>query len=290
MFQSVPLLARVAAEAGEMTVGTGILLLPLLNPVEVAENAATLDAICDGRFVLGVGLGYRPVENAAFGADRGRIALLEDKLDVVRALLAGETVSARGPGYVLDGVRLALVPPRRPPIWMAANGDAAVARAARRSDAWLINPHTRLDELERQVRLFAAERAAAGLPAAATTPILKEVCVAPTDAEALAAARPYLQGKYEAYVDWGQSEVLPPGDTLRRAFEELTGGGRFVLGSPATCAALLAEHVDRLGADHIVCRAQWPGMPQEHVLRTLRLLAEEVLPLLREHVSERRRT
>ena len=55
MLQLVPLLARIAAEAGEMRVCSGILLLTLLNPVEVAENAATLDAITDGRFVLGLG-------------------------------------------------------------------------------------------------------------------------------------------------------------------------------------------------------------------------------------------
>ena len=65
MFQSVPLLARMAAEAQGMTVGTAIVLLTLLNPVEVAENAATLAAIADGNFVLGVGFGYRAVENDA---------------------------------------------------------------------------------------------------------------------------------------------------------------------------------------------------------------------------------
>jgi alkanesulfonate monooxygenase SsuD/methylene tetrahydromethanopterin reductase-like flavin-dependent oxidoreductase (luciferase family) len=282
MFQSIPLLARVAAEAEGMTVGTGVVLLPLLNPVEVAENAATLDSICDGRFVLGVGIGYRAEENAAFGVGRGRGRVLEDKLDVVRRLLAGETVSARGPGYELDGAALALLPERPPPLWMAANGDRAVARAARLADAWFVNPHSRLDELERQMVLFRAERRAAGRTAATATPVLKEVCVAATDEEAIETAHPHLQGKYEAYVEWGQSEVMPGSDTLRRAFAELTAGGRFVLGSPETCAAILAEHVERLGADRFICRLQWPGMPQEQVLRSMRLLAEEVLPRLNE--------
>ena len=57
-------------------------------------------------------------------------------------------------------------------------------------------------------------------------------------------------------------------------------GGRFVLGSPETCAAILGDHIDRLGADHFVCRVQWPGMPQHEVLSSMRLLAEEVLPAL----------
>ena len=58
LFQSVPLLARMAAEAEGTTVGPAVVLLTLLNPVEVAENAATLSAIADGNFARGVGFGY----------------------------------------------------------------------------------------------------------------------------------------------------------------------------------------------------------------------------------------
>jgi alkanesulfonate monooxygenase SsuD/methylene tetrahydromethanopterin reductase-like flavin-dependent oxidoreductase (luciferase family) len=279
-FQSVPLLARVAGAAEGMTVGTAILLLTLLNPVEVAENAATLDAIAEGKFVLGVGLGYRSVEHAAFGVGRGRPELFEGKLDIVRRLLGGDAVTARGEGFELADARLTLVPERMPPIWIGADSDAAVRRAARLGDAWLVGPHTRLDELERQMRLYRAARAEHGLPAGGATPVLKEVCVAASDEQALEVARPYLKDKYDAYVEWGQSDVLPPADTLRREFAELTAGGRFVLGSPETCAAILAEHVDRLGADHFICRVQWPGMPQHQVLTSMRLLAQEVLPTL----------
>ena len=185
-------------------------------------------------------------------------------------------------GGELTEARLTLVPDRVPPIWLAADSDRGVKRAAVLGDAWFVNPHTRLDELERQMRMYRAERAGAGLPPAAVTPVIKEICVAASDEEALRVARPYLQTKYEAYVDWGQSEVLPQADTLRREFSELIEGGRFVLGSPETCAAILADHVNRLGADHFVCRLQWPGMPQAQVLRSMRLLATEVMPALLE--------
>jgi alkanesulfonate monooxygenase SsuD/methylene tetrahydromethanopterin reductase-like flavin-dependent oxidoreductase (luciferase family) len=292
MFQNVPLLARVAAAAEGMTVGTAIVLLTLLNPVEVAENASTLSAIADGNFVLGVGFGYRPVENAAFGVSHGppseRTTLFERKLDAVRRLLRGESVTAAGEGFELSEARLALLPDPPPPIWIAANSDAAVRRAARLGDAWFVNPHTRLDELERQMQIYRDERDARGLSVDAPRPVLKEVCVAASDAAALEVARPYLKNKYDAYVEWGQSEVLPRGDTLRREFTELTAGGRFVLGSPETCTSLLADHVERLGADHFVCRLQWPGMPQREVLSSMRLLAQEVLPALRARFAERR--
>src|SRR5438045_9661994 len=59
MFQAMPLLARLAAEAAGMRLGPGLLLLPLLNPVIVAEETATLDWLTGGKAIIGLGLGYR---------------------------------------------------------------------------------------------------------------------------------------------------------------------------------------------------------------------------------------
>jgi alkanesulfonate monooxygenase SsuD/methylene tetrahydromethanopterin reductase-like flavin-dependent oxidoreductase (luciferase family) len=274
MLQPVPLLARLAAEAGDLRVGAGILLLPLLNPVEVAEEAATLDVLTGGRFVLGVGLGYRDEENAAFGVPAERVRVFREKLDVVRRLLEGDEVTASGHGYRLDGARLAPRPLQRPrpPIWMAANSDAAVRRAARLADTWFVNPHASVAEVERQLALFRAERGSGP----EELPMLREACIAPTDEEALAAARPHLAPKYEAYVSWGQSDVLPPTDTLRREWDELRAG-RFIVGAPETAAEQIRALAD-LGVTELVLRVQWPGMPQRDALRTLDLLATEVLP------------
>jgi alkanesulfonate monooxygenase SsuD/methylene tetrahydromethanopterin reductase-like flavin-dependent oxidoreductase (luciferase family) len=274
MLQPVPLLARLAPEAGDLRVGAGILLLPLLNPVDVAEQAATLDVLTGGRFVLGVGLGYRSVENVAFAVppDRGRV--FREKLDVVRRLLEGEEVTASGEGYRLEEARLAPRPLQlpRPPIWMAANADAAVRRAARLADTWFVNPHASVAEVERQLALFREERGSEP----DELPMLREACVAPTDEEALAVAGTYLAPKYEAYVEWGQSDVLPPTDTLRRGWEELRAG-RFIVGSPATACEQIRA-LAALGVTELVLRVQWPGLPHRDALRTLELLASEVIP------------
>ena len=61
-FQPIPTLARIAADADGMTLGTGVLVLPLHHPLDVAEQLATLDVISGGRLVAGVGLGYRDEE------------------------------------------------------------------------------------------------------------------------------------------------------------------------------------------------------------------------------------
>ena len=274
MLQPVPLLARLAAETGDMRVGAGILLLPLLNPVEVAEQAATLDVVTGGRFVLGVGLGYRAEENAALGVPERRVRVFREKLDVVRRLLEGEEVTADGHGYRLERARLAPRPVQasRPPIWMAANGDAAVRRAARLADTWFVNPHASLAEVRRQLSLFRGERRSEP----EELPMLREACLAPTDEEAIAVAEPYLARKYEAYVDWGQSDVLPPTDTLRQEWDALHAG-RFLLGGPETVLAQV-EALRTLGVTELVLRVQWPGLPQRDAMRTLELLASEVLP------------
>jgi alkanesulfonate monooxygenase SsuD/methylene tetrahydromethanopterin reductase-like flavin-dependent oxidoreductase (luciferase family) len=143
-FQPIPTLARLAADARGMILGTGVLLLPLLHPVDVAEQLATLDVIADGRLVFGVGLGYRDVENLAFGHDpKQRVGRFEESLEVVERLWRGEPVDYEGRYFTLRGARISMRPMQspRPPVWLAANGDAGVRRAARLGDAWLMNPH-----------------------------------------------------------------------------------------------------------------------------------------------------
>ena len=166
MPQCAPFLARITAESGNMRVGIGILLLALHNPLDVAETWASLDVLAGGRLVFGVGLGYREVEYAAFGLDpRWKVRRFEANLDIVARLWAGEAVDADLAWCKLDGARLNVLPVQRPrpPIWIAANAHAAVERAARLGDAWLINPHATAETIAGQVGVFRSARAAAGL-------------------------------------------------------------------------------------------------------------------------------
>ena len=71
-FPQLPLLVRIAIEAEGLARGTHVTLLPLHNPVELAEIGAFLDLITQGKFLLGVGLGYRPEEFAALARRKTR--------------------------------------------------------------------------------------------------------------------------------------------------------------------------------------------------------------------------
>lgn len=281
-FQPVPFLARLAAEADHLTLGLGVQLISLLNPLDVAEHIATLDNICGGRFVYGVGLGYRDVEFAALGvATTGKAARFEANLDVIVRLLSGEEVTVDLPWCRLDGARLATLPAQRPrpPLWIAANNDRAVERAGRLGDTWMINPHARTDTIVRQLDLFHAARRDAGRGPLATLPLMKEVYCAPTREAAVRLAAPYLGAKYEAYANWGQDDALPDDETFALPFDELLED-RFVLGTPDDCIRQLLPW-GALGVDTFVIRSHWPGMPVDDALASLRLLTEEVLPVLR---------
>ncbi|MGH7312505.1 MAG: LLM class flavin-dependent oxidoreductase [Candidatus Rokuibacteriota bacterium] len=176
--QLIPFLARLGAEAGHLTGVAGILLLGLHHPVEVAECMASLDVIWRGNFVFGVGLGYRDVEFDAFKVPKGqRVRRFEQCLEVVRRLWTEDKVTADNDVCTLSDVTLTCPPVQRPhpPIWIAANSDDAVRRAARLGDAWFVNPHATMATIKRQMAVYRAELARLDKPLPRGRPIIKEI-------------------------------------------------------------------------------------------------------------------
>lgn len=281
MFSSVSLLARIAALSGSMRVGAGVILAALAHPVALAEEVTTLDIITRGRFVLGLGLGYRDDEFTAFRVPRQeRAKLFETHALTVIALLSGQPATLSTNTAQLDDAKLSLLPVQkpRPPVWLAANNERGIARTARIGDSWFINPHARLETLEHQVRFFREELAINGR-VEQELPIMREACVADDNDEALADSQEFLEPKYRTYVSWGQGHTLPDDDSLDLAFDKLATG-RFIVGSPETAADQIARYSRTLGTDLLIFRVQWPGLPQHVALRSIRLLGEVVLPKL----------
>jgi alkanesulfonate monooxygenase SsuD/methylene tetrahydromethanopterin reductase-like flavin-dependent oxidoreductase (luciferase family) len=276
-------LTRLAHEAGDMHVGIGLLLLPLLNPVEVAENVASLDVVTGGRLILGLGIGYRQVEYDAFGVPKTEAARrFAANVRIVDELLQGKAVDADYPWCTLNGASLSVAPVQSPrlPLWIGANSDGGVRRAARMADAWLINPHAPLSTVIRQIGIFREERQKRGLPPAPTVPLFREVVCASTAEQAQDLAARFLGEKYKAYSAWGQDQVLPDGDSFDRSFDDLAGQ-RFIVGDPGQCLQTLLSWRQATGAGHFLFRVHYAGIPTETAADSLRLLSEEVLPELR---------
>ncbi|HEY1299538.1 MAG TPA: LLM class flavin-dependent oxidoreductase [Stellaceae bacterium] len=281
--QLVPFLARLAAEAGEMTGIAGVMLATLHNPVEIAECVASLDAIWRGNFVFGVGLGYREVEFDAFGVPKGRrVRRFEECLDTVKRLWTGEPVSFENEICKLSEVTATCRPVQQPhpPIWVAANSDAAVRRAARLGDSLFINPHATMPTIAAQMALYRAELARLGKPFPTVLPYLREIFCAKDKRTAVEMAGPYLAEKYRTYAQWGQDQVLPGQDSFRQSLDTLLRD-RFILGSPEECYEELRPCWEEAGANFLIFRSHWSGMPVAHALSSMRLISDELLPALR---------
>lgn len=279
----VPLLARISAELRTCAVGTATTLLGLHHPVSIAKELATLDVMNQGRSFFSFGLGYRQQELDAFGLTKKlRFQRFVEGIDIIKRLWTEDDVSFSGRQFVLRGVTIAPKPLQkpRPPIWIAANGDKSVCRAARVGDGWLIGPHSAIEELEGQARLFRKSWTEAGkLPEAASLVIIRECFVAPSREEAVEKARPYLEKLYrDIYVKWGQDEAMENPDELKWNFERLARH-RFLLGSPEDCIREISEYEKTLGVAFMLVRFDWtPGLPQEDILAAIELFGCEVIP------------
>ncbi len=283
-FQTTPLLARLAAEAGPMTIGTNLLLLPLHNPVDVAEQYATMDIIADGRFILGVGLGYRQEEYDAFGVDRRtRAGRFEEALELLKRLWTEDHVTFEGQFYRVKDVSIRPRPLQRPrpPIWIGAAADPAVRRAALLGDAWISTSVTTFSAIREQVALYRRARAEAGLPPAAEYAKCVELYVAEDRRRAFEESAPYIAAKYRSYYAWGMGRNVPGETGESLAVEELVRD-RFVIGAPDDVIRECRRHRDELGVTHLIVRFNFPGMAQAHVLKAIRLFGREVIPALRE--------
>lgn len=278
MFQAMPLLARLAAEADGMRLGPGLLLLPLLNPVVVAEETATLDWLTGGNAIIGLGLGYRKEEFDSIGVPfKERVPRFVEGVEVIRKLWRDDVVEHRGRFHTLAGVRASLRPRQAggPPIWMAGDVEAAVKRAAKLADAWMPSPMVTEEDVARLGALFRETRAAAGLAPAAEFPVIRECHVGSSGRKALDEVREPLSFKYEAYASWGGDSGFVPADGIRSDFDKFADS-RFIIGSEAEVVDRIARYGERTGTDHMLLRVQWPGLGQATVLRTLERLGRVV--------------
>src|SRR5262249_21114049 len=153
----IPMLSYLMRDAEGMTIGTNILIMPLLHPVHVAEDAATLDLLSGGRHVLGIGVGYRDAEFQTFNVPlKERAQRMDERVEIMRRLWNEDKITYSGKIFQIKDLGIGLKPRRKggPPIWLAAVVDAAVKRAAKLGDAWLITNFAHLSVLVPQMKMY----------------------------------------------------------------------------------------------------------------------------------------
>jgi probable F420-dependent oxidoreductase len=136
-------LAFAAAATTRLRLLTQVVVLPYRNPFLLAKAAASLDALSNGRLILGAAAGYLEPEFAALGADfAARNEASDEAIDVLRAVWRGEAVDVAGRRFHAKGTAQLPRPaqPAGPPIWIGGNARRAIRRAVERGDGWMPFP------------------------------------------------------------------------------------------------------------------------------------------------------
>ena len=191
-------MAGAAAVTERMRIGTAVLLVPLYAPLKLAEDIAVIDNLSGGRFVFGVAPGYVSQEFTAHGVPREeRVGRFEEALDLMIQAWSGEPFSFEGRYYRVPEGRVTPKPVQspHPPIWYGVSAPGSLRRAAARRSVQIMSPRHGLAELQDHFRPYEAAAEAAGweIP---ERPIIRQVFVAPTIAEAEAKAAPAVDYLY----------------------------------------------------------------------------------------------
>ena len=254
-------LAQLATFSSRVQLCTGVYLLPLRHPVPTAKQVATLDHLCGGRLIFGVGVGGEfPGEYAACGVPvKERGARLSEAIPLLRSLVRGEAVSGQGRFYPFPETRL-LPPspqPGGPPIWCGGRSPAALERMGQMADGWIsyvVTPDMYREGLEGIAR---AASAAARKPARFGTGHLLFMRLDDSREAALDAATDHLSQRYAM--------------DFRRAADRYAA-----LGRPADIAEKI--HAFRAaGLRHVILDLVGPMQDRDEQLERF---AAEVRPLL----------
>jgi putative FMN-dependent luciferase-like monooxygenase len=267
-------LAHVAAATSEIRLGTGVVTLPLEDPVRVAEDAVVADLLSGGRIDLGLGSGGTPSSFVPFGQDvAAKAAVYDEKLDVLLDALAGREIGGGNTLYP-DAADLA----RR--IWQATFSPAGGTRAGRHGHGLLLSrtqprsadsPDATLAELQHPIIDAYVDALPAGVAPRVTAS--RTVFVADDRADARRFAE---VGLRRAADGLRRSGHRLPGDTL----DELVAATDTHLGTPEEVAASLATDTTLSRATEVAFQVHSVDAPHDFVLRSIELFATEVAPAL----------
>jgi alkanesulfonate monooxygenase SsuD/methylene tetrahydromethanopterin reductase-like flavin-dependent oxidoreductase (luciferase family) len=276
----MPTAAAIAARTTRIRIGTKVLLMPFHNPVRLAEDAAVVDIISEGRLDVGIAAGYRREEFAGFGIDRSeRAGRTREGIEVLQRALSGEVFSYHGRFHDFDGVRITPPPVQRPvPIWVGGRSERPLQRAA------AAGHHLQLADFDPEMCAADVATYATGLAAAGRDIADYEIAAVASlfvdeDGDrARSVAAPHLRYQQDQYQRWfaaagDRTSDLPVADD-----RSLPPGCH--AGTPDEVFAGIADVHERVPFTHFSFWTLLPGMDAAVARRSLELFADQVMPRL----------
>jgi alkanesulfonate monooxygenase SsuD/methylene tetrahydromethanopterin reductase-like flavin-dependent oxidoreductase (luciferase family) len=275
--------AHLLTRFPDTLVMTNVYLMSLAHPVDVAEMVSTLDMIGKpGRFLFGVGQGYRPEEIAAWGIEgkhRGR--MLAEAMQIMRQLWQPGATDFDGEFYKLEDADIGLKPRngKGPPLLVASDSIETVGKICERGgDHWLPSPRCSKPFLRELMPTYLESMERAGKPFTGMA-LLRDISVAKNREDAEDFVREGLLDYLGKQAKWGQ-----PGEDYTKSFDELKND-RFILGTSEEAAEEIINLHREFKAEYMGFRIYSPGMDRERTLDVIRQVGEEVLPIVRREVG-----
>lgn len=285
-----PILAAVAARTRRIRLGTYIVILPIQHPLDVAEQAVTLDMLSGGRFDLGLGLGNFILDFEAYGISRHeRGSRMEESLAIIRGLWTQEKFSFQGKHYSLPPFTLNPRPIQAsPPLWVAATAEKAFDRAARYQCHLAGGSGLGIEYYESRLRAYGHD------PKDYYKSVLQLIHVAETREQAWKEAAPsvlawlrYYKNRMDETGDLknlGEQpggyfgvDPLPHPDDLESMQRLTFFGSPLLIGGPEDAIERIEQWKQR-GFTHIVLGMQ-SAIEPELAEKSIRLFAKHVLPV-----------
>src|SRR5262245_63481085 len=253
-------------------IGTAVKVIALEHPLRTAEDAALADLLSLGRLDFGVGFGYRQYEFDGFGVPVAeKSERFKEALEIIVGAWTNREFSYTGRFHHIPRLSLIPRPYQRPhpPVWIASRlGTREIIEFTVKNRYQLLSAWAPPAELRATYDQFAAamaEQGKAGIPF--DLPCIRHIFVGETDAAAQRDGR----GAVEYYMK--STALFRPIGAHER--EEM------IFGSPDTCAHRLDDLQRRAGVNYVLCWMNFGGMPQEQVMRSMRLFAHQVMPRFR---------
>ena len=264
LLQPMPLLARTSAYSGTMLLGTSVLLLPLLNPLDVLEQATSIDVMSNGNFMLGVGLGYRQSELLGSGIGReGLVERFAESIALIKSVWGGSS-DFNGKYFSLKDAKMNPGPISRPrpPILVGAYEDNAVKRAGEIADGWIIPPELSGEPLTRKISIY--ENAMEKQGSKGILAMMRAFHVTEDQNEADEIRR--LIGSHFANKrKMGISKKVGAEDS------------ETVVGNTTDCVEMIAEIKRRYDPAHLILLMGFRGTTNEQLMKSIQLAGKSVL-------------
>ena len=281
------LAAAVAGQTKRLRVGMGITLLPLHDPVQIAEELAVLDVLSGGRLDVGIGRASTGIEYAGYNiAHEESRARVDEGLEMLRGLWTQETFSYAGSFRRVRDVRLIPKPLQKPhpPVFLACNSAETVPIAARHGlpmmSAFIVLDEALAErrDLYRRVSAEHGHAPAEVEARLAQTWNIRFVYVAEDERAALADPREHLLGYLGAATVRPRAATSRPRVHADWTYEEHLRAGTAFYGTPDQVVDRIGRFNEQTGVDNLLCFMSVRAMDPARVLRSMELFAARVMP------------